>query len=126
MSRPGVQQRSIPWWRSSASQALLWLGLTVILRSQAQPLAQIPDAEFWRLVTELSEPGDVFPPQLMSNEDSAQFVTPGHSYSRGTRQVAHVPVPNRRMPRARGGRSHSVVSGPVCGRAITAQRERLT
>src|SRR5262245_4570758 len=36
----------------------------------------ISDAEFWRLVTDLSEPGGVFAQQLMSNEDSAQFVIP--------------------------------------------------
>jgi hypothetical protein len=36
----------------------------------------IDDTEFWRLVTELSEPGGTFAPQLMSNEDSAQVVIP--------------------------------------------------
>lgn len=36
----------------------------------------ISDAEFWRLVTDFSEAGGVFPQQYMSNEDSAQFVIP--------------------------------------------------
>ena len=44
-------------------------------RAAALPAA-ITDDEFWRLVTELSEPGGVFQQQLMSNEDSAQFVIP--------------------------------------------------
>jgi len=38
--------------------------------------APIEDREFWRLVTELSESSGRFPQQLMSNEDSAQFVMP--------------------------------------------------
>jgi hypothetical protein len=36
----------------------------------------ISDTEFWRLVTDFSEPGGTFPQQYMSNEDSAQFVIP--------------------------------------------------
>src|SRR5262245_5945743 len=36
----------------------------------------LTDAEFWRLVTSLSEEGGRFPQQLMSNEDSLQFVIP--------------------------------------------------
>jgi hypothetical protein len=36
----------------------------------------ISDAEFWRLISDLSETGGVFPLQFMSNEDSAQFVIP--------------------------------------------------
>jgi len=36
----------------------------------------ITDAEYWRLVTVLSEPGGAFSQQLMSNEDSAQVVVP--------------------------------------------------
>jgi hypothetical protein len=36
----------------------------------------IADEEFWRLVTTLSEPGGKFSPELMSNEDSAQYVIP--------------------------------------------------
>ena len=46
------------------------------LTAQAQPAPAISDSEFWRLVTTLSEPGGTFPPQLMSNEDSAQHVMP--------------------------------------------------
>ena len=36
----------------------------------------LTDAEFWHLVTSLSEEGGRFPRQLMSNEDSLQFVVP--------------------------------------------------
>ena len=36
----------------------------------------ISDQEFWRTVTEFSEPAGAFPRELMSNEDSAQFVIP--------------------------------------------------
>jgi hypothetical protein len=36
----------------------------------------ITDEEFWRMVTELSEPGGAFQTELMSNEDSAQVVIP--------------------------------------------------
>ncbi|HYR87541.1 MAG TPA: hypothetical protein VE422_25895 [Terriglobia bacterium] len=36
----------------------------------------IGDQEFWRMVTELSEPGGTFQQEFMSNEDSAQFVIP--------------------------------------------------
>lgn len=46
----------------------------------AQPqvsAAATTDSEFWRLVTEFSEPGGNFASQLMSNEDSAQHVMPG-------------------------------------------------
>jgi hypothetical protein len=44
--------------------------------AHAQSGPSISDAEFWRLMTEISEAGGVFQPQLMSNEDSAQFVLP--------------------------------------------------
>ena len=36
----------------------------------------ISDQEFWRMITELSEPGGVFQQELMSNEDSVQVVVP--------------------------------------------------
>jgi len=36
----------------------------------------LTDQEFWRLVTSLSETGGKFQAQVMSNEDSAQFVIP--------------------------------------------------
>ncbi|PYS27964.1 MAG: hypothetical protein DMG11_14420 [Acidobacteria bacterium] len=36
----------------------------------------ISDQDFWRMVTELSEPGGMFQQEFMSNEDSAQFVIP--------------------------------------------------
>jgi hypothetical protein len=38
--------------------------------------AALTDREFWRIVTEFSEAGGVFQPQLMTNEDSLQFVIP--------------------------------------------------
>ena len=38
--------------------------------------ASISDTEFWRMVSEFSEPGGAFQEQFMSNEDSAQFVIP--------------------------------------------------
>jgi len=38
--------------------------------------ATLTDQEFWRIVTEFSEPGGVFQPEFMSNEDSSQFVIP--------------------------------------------------
>jgi hypothetical protein len=46
-----------------------------LAQSRAIPNAN-DDVEFWRLVTDLSESGGVFPQQYMSNEDSAQFVIP--------------------------------------------------
>jgi hypothetical protein len=47
------------------------------LQVHAQQLpTSISDADFWRLVTEFSEPAGSFPQQFMSNEDSAQFVIP--------------------------------------------------
>lgn len=49
--------------------------LPVSARTAQQPAA-LSDTAFWRLVTELSESSGVFPQQLMSNEDSAQFVMP--------------------------------------------------
>ncbi len=45
------------------------------VRAQS-PSAALSDAEFWRLTTELSEPAGRFAQQLMSNEDSAEFVIP--------------------------------------------------
>jgi hypothetical protein len=36
----------------------------------------LSDQEFWQIVTTLSEPGGKFQTQVMSNEDSAQFVIP--------------------------------------------------
>ena len=46
-----------------------------ILRAAELP-GGITDQEFWRMVTDLSERGGVFQQQVMSNEDSAQFVIP--------------------------------------------------
>src|ERR1051326_7038452 len=44
---------------------------------QARPLpGTLTDQEFWEIVTTLSEAGGKFQAQVMSNEDSAQFVIP--------------------------------------------------
>ena len=46
-------------------------------RAEAETLPNtIDDKEFWRLISELSEPGGRFQQQFMSNEDSFQFVIP--------------------------------------------------
>jgi hypothetical protein len=63
--------------------AILSVFLPTIARAQQLPRT-IGDQEFWRLVTDLSETGGVFPQQFMSNEDSAQFVIP--SLKEGTRK----------------------------------------
>jgi hypothetical protein len=58
---------------------LLVLSFASLLSSPAQALdfpAALTDQEFWRIVTEFSEPGGAFQPEFMSNEDSAQFVIP--------------------------------------------------
>src|SRR4051794_29638211 len=45
--------------------------------AQAESLPNtIDDKEFWRLISDLSEPGGRFQQQFMSNEDSFQFVLP--------------------------------------------------
>ncbi len=46
------------------------------LRATQATEDHLSDADFWWLVTSLSEPGGTFPQQLMSNEDSAQAVIP--------------------------------------------------
>jgi hypothetical protein len=46
------------------------------LSAAAELPSPMSDQEFWRMVTEFSEPGGVFQEQFMSNEDSAQFVIP--------------------------------------------------
>src|SRR5262245_4683832 len=56
------------------STSLLFASLVL---SQSTPIpTAIDDREFWRLVTELSEPAGNFALQYMSNEDSAQFIIP--------------------------------------------------
>ena len=56
------------------------IGIVLSLAASIVRAAELPDAitdqEFWRLVTELSESGGVFAQEIMSNEDSAQFVIP--------------------------------------------------
>jgi hypothetical protein len=56
------------------------IGIVLLFAASIVRAAELPDAitdqEFWRLVTELSESGGVFAQELMSNEDSAQFVIP--------------------------------------------------
>src|SRR5688572_12412139 len=54
---------------------VLFLFNSHVAHAQQLPNA-IPDQEFWRLITDLSEAGGNFPQQFMSNEDSAQFVIP--------------------------------------------------
>jgi hypothetical protein len=49
----------------------------LLLSVQGEALRNsLSDQEFWRIVTTLSEPGGKFQAQVMSNEDSAQFVIP--------------------------------------------------
>src|SRR5262245_49041756 len=61
--------------------SLMTVGLVVFLalfssaRVEEIPTA-ITDQEFWRMVSEFSEPGGAFQAEFMSNEDSAQFVIP--------------------------------------------------
>jgi hypothetical protein len=57
---------------------LLFAGILIgVSCAHAEDLPRsISDTEFWRLVTDFSEAGGVFPQQYMSNEDSAQFVIP--------------------------------------------------
>ncbi len=54
--------------------------LFILVASSTTRAADIPktinDKDFWRLITDMSEQGGVFPLQFMSNEDSAQFVIP--------------------------------------------------
>jgi len=50
--------------------------LTANTTRAAELPATLSDQEFWRLLTELSEAGGVFQAELMSNEDSSQFVIP--------------------------------------------------
>jgi hypothetical protein len=52
------------------------LSFAALTARAAELPGAITDQEFWRMVTELSEPGGVFQQELMSNEDSAQFVIP--------------------------------------------------
>src|SRR5262245_39801811 len=59
-------------WAFLAVISLFWCSIA----SAQQVPRTIEDQEFWRLVTDLSETGGVFPQQFMSNEDSAQFVIP--------------------------------------------------
>jgi hypothetical protein len=59
---------------------LTLLLMMVTLPAWISPAADLPtsltDQQFWQLVTELSEPGGTFQAELMSNEDSSQFVIP--------------------------------------------------
>ena len=52
------------------------LSLCPLLADGQELPTSIKDADFWRLLNDLSETGGVFPQQFMSNEDSAQFVIP--------------------------------------------------
>src|SRR5262245_43270943 len=63
-----------------AALILTSMASVVLARHQPARLDDLPatvsDTEFWRLVTELSEPDGRFQAEYMSNEDSAQFVIP--------------------------------------------------
>src|SRR5262245_58868279 len=58
----------------------LLLVACLLLGTATAQAAELPtsltDQEFWRLVTEFSEPGGNFQAEFMSNEDSSQFVIP--------------------------------------------------
>jgi hypothetical protein len=76
-----VTERRRVFSRSSLFRPTVLLALGLLVPAAAPGFAQrgtapIDDREYWRLITDLSEPGGVFSPQLMSNEDSAQFVVP--------------------------------------------------
>ncbi len=66
------------------------LSTLVVLPScaQAEELpSQLSDQMFWRIVTEFSEQGGVFQAEVMSNEDSAQFVIPSLQRFHWTRRA---------------------------------------
>src|SRR5215813_11787210 len=78
----GVYQRY--WTRGSRmrKRSLMLVVATALvvvpLWTRAETLPNtVDDKEFWRLITDLSEPGGRFQQQFMSNEDSFQFVIPG-------------------------------------------------
>jgi hypothetical protein len=69
--------------RDRLHRSVLILGLVsaaIALAASPARAAELPDRftdqEFWRMVTEFSEPGGLFQQEFMSNEDSAQFVIP--------------------------------------------------
>src|SRR5215472_4610519 len=67
----------LPTARALLFCAIASIFLWAALRANAEELPKaIGDEEFWRIVTQLSEAGGIFQAQLMSNEDSAQFVIP--------------------------------------------------
>src|SRR5262245_3389429 len=53
----------------------IFIAITTVALSAKLPTT-IDDQEFWRMVTQFSEAGGVFQQELMSNEDSQQFVVP--------------------------------------------------
>src|SRR5262245_41201736 len=74
-----MQQRALRRFLPAGLALVVIAGgpLPIASSARAQDLSgAIADQEFWRVVTELSEPGGVFPREFMSNEDSAQFVIP--------------------------------------------------
>jgi len=60
---------------SLISSIIIFIASACIARAAGLP-DSLSDEEFWSLVTRFSEPGGVFQPQLMTNEDSLQFVIP--------------------------------------------------
>jgi hypothetical protein len=61
--------------RTFVTTGTLLILLASVLQAAELPTA-LADQEFWRIVTEFSEAGGVFQPQLMTNEDSLQTVIP--------------------------------------------------
>jgi len=59
-----------------AAVALVSAFILAVTALAAELPASLSDQEFWRMVTEFSEPGGVFQAEFMSNEDSSQFVIP--------------------------------------------------
>ncbi|HEX4999858.1 MAG TPA: hypothetical protein VFY29_16680 [Terriglobia bacterium] len=72
----GVFRRPVLFGFAVVTVACLLFQGTARARAEEIP-STISDAEFWRLITDLSENGGQFPQQYMSNEDSALFVIPG-------------------------------------------------
>jgi hypothetical protein len=69
-----ARMRRLPWW--IGLNGVLLVVMMACIATAAELPKTITDKEFWALVSGLSEKGGVFSLQVMSNEDSAQFVIP--------------------------------------------------
>lgn len=70
-------QASTAWLRRLAGEAGVSIAALLVFSAASAGLpGSLDDDMFWSLVQTLSEPQGRFPPQYMSNEDSAQFVMP--------------------------------------------------